>query len=111
MDIQDLYSVLVVAGCPLNHYRTLYYDTAGFALYQHRLQQILYGCESSLPLRSDVIWSSLHPAAGSVTVKVDPLPGVLSTWMAPPWASTSDRAIANPRPDSLSTWTRAALPR
>ena len=41
---------------------------------------------------------ALHGSAGSSTTNVAPPPGVGSTVMRPPWASTKPRLMARPRP-------------
>src|SRR6266568_563920 len=60
-----------------------------------------------VPARHPVTWRlpSLRSGSvvgdcltGSVSVKVDPLPTVLSTEISPPWSSTNRRVSVSPRP-------------
>ncbi len=48
---------------------------------------------------------------GRLTMNSDPCPGVLSTWMSPPWAWTILLAMARPRPVEHSFPVGLAAPR
>ncbi len=55
-------------------------------------------CGSSSTMRMDRATVTTRPELGSVTAKVDPRPGSLSTSMWPPWCSTISWQIGSPSP-------------
>jgi hypothetical protein len=63
------------------------------------------------PARGATAPSQFSFYTGKLITKAVPRPGSLSALMAPPWAFTSDRAMASPSPDSPSESRREPSPR